>query len=351
MRNIDKTLKTTIMLAAVSLFIFPLTAIAQEDGVVHIEVIQGEVAVEKNEAEGKEEKSDNSDEKSPEKDDGEESVYDIRTKVERAQKERLELLKLLGSIYKEIDRTDEATEMYKKALAIDPSDNELFKDVLEQYQKSGKWNELIPIYEQLIDKYKGENVEYYGKLIDLYVRTNQEEKTFETVEKYLNEHGDKEETYLFAANVYLLKDRNEDALKAIEAGLSKFSGSLNLNGKAAEVYMKTENYSKALEHLEAAKNLATRSDQKEDIERELMQLYEKADIIKEVISTKSAELKKIEGELKNLYVKQAKAKEEGSNPGDAVSVYKKLLLLAPNTPEGTLASKKIKELEIKNENK
>ena len=49
--------------------------------------------------------------------------------------------------------------------------------------------------------------------------------------------------------------------------------------------------------------------------------------------------------------KQAKNREENGKTADAIAVYKKLLLIAPETPEATLAAKKIKELEEKTDNK
>ena len=288
--------------------------------------------------------------KSSQKDETEESVYEIRQRVERAQKERLELLKILGAIYKEIDKPDEAIEMYKKALDMDPSDNELFKIVLDQYQKNQNWHELIPIYQQLIDKYKGDNAEYYQKLVELYIKTGRDDKTFETVESYLNEHNGKEETYIYAIDVYIIKDKNDEALRTATSGIAKFPKSVNLQIKASDIYTRMENYTKALECLETAKSLTTNAEIKNSVERRLMHLYEKADIVKEIIARKTSELQNIESELKDLYLKQARNKEESGRYADAIAIYKKLRLLAPDTPEGTLAVKKIKELQEKTNN-
>lgn len=333
-----------------SALFFQTSLIAQEDDEGGEIIIQEVFEGEENGNTPNPEENKKEDEKPSEKDETEESVYEIRQKVERAQKERLELLKLLGAIYKEIDKPDEAIEMFKKALDMDPSDNELFKIVLEQYQKSQNWDELIPIYQQLLDKYKGDNAEYYQKLLELYIKTNQDDKTFETVEKYLNEHNGKEETYIYAADIYLIKDKNDDAIRVVTSGIAKFPKSVSLQAKAADIYTKIEDYPKALECLETARSLTTNADVKNNIERRLIYLYEKADIINEIITRKTSELQNVESELKDLYVKQAKNKEESGRYADAVAIYKKLQLLAPDTPEGTLAVKKIKELQEKTNN-
>lgn len=314
---------------------------------VEIQIVAEEAVDEKGEGES----ADKQEKSNPGKEKSEQSIYDIRQKVDRAQKERYELLKLLGSIYKATDKVDEATEMYKKALDMEPSDKELLNELLDLYKKGQKWTELIPIYEQFIDKYKGENAEYYQQLIVMYLKTNQNDKAFECLEKYLGEYGGKEDSYIYAANIYLEYSKNEQALKAIENGIAKYPGSFELNRKAADVYVRTENYSKALGYLETAKNLTSANDLKEEIDEQLMALYEKADIIKEIVSKKTEDLNKVESELKDLYIKQAKAKEDAAKNTEAIAIYKKLLLLAPDTPEATLAARKIKELEQKIDNK
>ena len=112
----------------------------------------------------------------------EDTIYQIRQRIEKAQKDRYELLRLLGYIYTTTGKTDEAIEMYKKALAVEPDDREMLELLIKLYKNSEKWSDMISVYEQLLEKYEGENSEYFEKLIDLYLRTDQDKLAVALVE-------------------------------------------------------------------------------------------------------------------------------------------------------------------------
>ena len=82
----------------------------------------------------------------------------------------------------------------------------------------------------------------------------------------------------------------------------------------------------------------------------MMDLYDKADILKDVIVKKDKELRDVEKKLTDLYVKQGEIKEKAGKIADAVAVYRKLTILAPDSVEGKMAAKRIKELEPELEN-
>ncbi len=173
-----------------------------------IEILESDpaVVVQPEEKTGGEVKTDN------DKVQQEETIYDIRQRIEKAEKDRYELLRLLAYIYSTTGKNDEAIEMYQKALNVDPADRELIESLLELYRKSRMWGDMVPIYKQFIEKYKGENEKYYTELVGLYFRIEQQEKAFALIEEYLDEHGDKEETYLYAANIFAEHNKKEEVL-------------------------------------------------------------------------------------------------------------------------------------------
>ena len=273
-----------------------------------------------------------------------ETIYDIRQRVERAEKERFELLKLLAHIYSCTDRKEEAIAMYEKALLMEPTDRELVESLLKLYRESERWADMMPIYERLLEQYKGKNEQYYKELVVLYFKMEQKEKAFGLLERFVDEHVDSEETYRYVATVFMKHNERERVLETLRKGLDKFPDNFDLNRWAASTYMELEEYSEALKYFEAAKESTTSKSSKEMIDREMMALYEKADIVKDIIKKKAIELEDVETKLQELYLKQAEAKLAAGKMSEAIESYRKVVGLAPDTAEGKAALKKLKEL-------
>jgi tetratricopeptide (TPR) repeat protein len=281
----------------------------------------------------------------------EETIYDIRQRIESAEKERYELLRSLAYIYVTTGENDEAIEMHRKALEIDPSDRELIESLLRLYREGQRWNDMVPIYERFLEQYEGENETYYRELLDIYLQTGQMEKAFVLLDKYLVQHGGNRETYTYVANVFVEAGEKERAVKTLQTGLEKFPDNFDLNRRAANLYVEFEEYSKALEHFEVARKLASSTTAKETIEREMMALYKKADIVMEIIARKTGELEEVDLQLRELYSKQGETKMKAGKWIDAIESFRNLAALAPGTVEAKMASRKIKELESKLEDR
>ncbi len=281
----------------------------------------------------------------------EETIYDIRQRIENAERERYELLRSLAHIHMTTGENDEAIEMHRKALEMDPTDRELIESLLKLYRESERWSDMVPIYEQFLEEYEGENEKYYRELLDIYLRTGQEERAIAVLEKYLDQHGGKKETYVYAANVFMETGEKKRAMKTLQTGLERFPDDFDLNRRAANLYVELEDYSRALEHFEVAKRLTSSDSGKETVEREMMALYKKADIVKEIISKKTEELKEVELQLKDLYAKQGEIKVRAEKWVEAIQSYRNLAAIAPDTVEAKMAARKIKELEPKLEGK
>ena len=277
----------------------------------------------------------------------EETIYDIRQRVEKARKDRYDILRLLGYIYSNTEENEKAIDAYRKASEMEPSDRETTDLLIGLYRKTEKWDQMIPMYERFIDKYKGDNAKYYNELVELYLKNKQDEKAFETLERFTGEHGDKVDTYIQVIEKFQEHANAARALEIMEKGLEKFPNNFTLNRRAAVAYMKNKDYSNAIAHFDAAKRLAESPNVKEEIEAEMAPLYENPEIVKEIIQKKTKELEKIDLELKELYTKQADLKEKAGKLDEALQAYKKLSALAPETAEGRMAAKKVKELEKK----
>ena len=275
----------------------------------------------------------------------EESIGDIKEKIEKAEAEKLDIVKTLAAIYQINENIDKAIQYYQLAFNLSKDDKAISDKLLDLYNQKKMWREMIPIYEYLAESNPRKNQYYLKQLGDCYFKINQDDRAIEVFKKYLDEYSEYEETYYSIGDILFQHKKFEEAAKvyqkAIEGG---FSDKYKVHWSLAKIYMQLEKYDRALKAYESAKKYVSKGYDRQQIEAELIQLYKKTDIIDKVIKEKENEIKEIDKKLIDLYWQEAREKEDGNEIESALKYYRKIVTIAPDSEKGKAAAKKIEEL-------
>ncbi len=275
----------------------------------------------------------------------EESIGDIKEKIEKAETEKLDIVKTLAAIYEINENMDKAIQYYQLAFDLSKDDKAISDKLLNLYNQKKMWKEMIPIYEYLVESNPRKNQSYLTQLADCYFKINQDDKAVEVFKKYLDEYSEYEETYYAIADILLQHKKFEQAAEVYQKAVEgHFPDKYKMHWSLAKIYIQLEKYDKALKAYEEAKKYVPGGYDKQQIEAELIQLYKKADVIDKVIKEKENEIKEIDKKLIELYWQEAREKEDGDDIESALKYYRKIVTIAPDTEKGKAAAKKIEEL-------
>lgn len=238
------------------------------------------------------------------------------------------VLNNLGNNYKELNKYEEALELYEKAIVLNPAYAEAYGNIAFIYEKMGKNEDALAMYKKALEV--GENViGIYNNLGIFYYNLGKFNEAIAVYHKAIETRPDYPDTYNNFGNVYeKINKLNEAAasyLKAIELkpdyaeayyNLANLYSSVGNNEKAVDSYQKA---------IEADPNLVKAYNNLGLIFHSLGK-YEDAIISYKKATELGPKYVKAYNNLGNSY--QAMNKHE-----EAISAYKRAIELNPNYAE------------------
>lgn len=269
----------------------------------------------------------------------------LRETIDRAERERLEVCRILGAIYEEIGDAEKAIEVYRMGFQVYPDDPFLCGKLVRLYTVREAWSELIPIYESLVNANPGANQSYLNDLAQCYIRAGQPDKALMVMLEMLDQYAENAALYRDAAQMFLKNECYEEAAAICQKAIDgKFADNADLHWILARAVAHLKRYEQAVPAYEKAIELSSGGRNRQLMERELADLCTQEPVIEQILSNKLQSLQGIEQELADLYWQKALASEQQGNSADAKTLYHRIARLVPESLLGKAAEKKIQEL-------
>ena len=273
------------------------------------------------------------------------SVVSLREKIDRAERERLEVCRILGAIYEEIGDADKAIEVYRMGFQVYPDDPFLCGKLVRLYTVREAWSELIPIYESLVNANPGANQSYLNDLAQCHIKAGQPGKALAVMGEMLDQYAENAALYRDAAQMFMKSECYEAAAIICQKGIEgKFADSADLHWILGQATAKLKQYEKAVPAYEKAIELSSAGRIRELIEKELAELCTHELVVEQILANKLESLRGIEQRLAELYWEKAVAAEQEGDLAKANTLYQRIALLVPDSDTGRAAEKKIQEL-------
>jgi len=273
------------------------------------------------------------------------SVSALREKIDQAEKERMEICKILGAIYEETGDTEKAIESYRMGFQVYPDDPFFCNKLIRLYTARERWAELVPIYESLVNANPGANKKHLNDLAVCLLKAGQPEEAVGVIAEMLEEYGEDAAIYRDAAQTFMKHEHYEGAATVCQQGIEgEFAEQYELHWILGRATGKLKRYTEAVSAYEKALQLCRSARNKEIIEKELAELCAEEPIIEQILQDKIESLKTIDQRLAELYWQKALDKQEAGDLDEASSLYRRIILLVPNSERGKAAQLKIQQL-------
>ena len=273
------------------------------------------------------------------------SIVSLRERIDRAERERLDLCRILGAIYEEIGDAEKAIEVYRMGFQVYPDDPFLCGKLVRLYTVREAWSELIPIYESLVNANPGANQSYLNDLAQCYIRAGQPDKALMVMLEMLDQYAENAALYRDAAQMFLKNECYEEAAaicrKAIDG---KSADNADLHWILGRAMAHLKQYEQAVPAYEKAIELSSGGRSRELMEKELAELCTQEPVVEQILANKLESLRLVEQRLAELYWEKAISAEQQGNLAGAKTLYRRIALLVPDSDAGKAAEKKVQEL-------
>lgn len=270
------------------------------------------------------------------------SIISLREKIDRAERERLDLCRILGSIYEEIGDAEKAIEVYRMGFEVYPDDAFLCGKLVRLYTVREAWSELIPIYESLANANPGANQSYLNDLAQCHIKAGQADKALAVMLEMLDQYAENAALYRDAAQMFLKSECFKEAAAICQKAIDgKFADNADLHWILGRAMAHLKQYEQAVPAYEKGIELSSGGRSRELMEKELAELCSQQPVVEQILSNKLESLRLIEERLVEQYWEKALAAEQQGNLAEAKTLYHRIALLVPDSDTGRAAEKKI----------
>jgi len=185
-------------------------------------------------------------------------IIDREIQITNKPEDKIDLYILIADIYyRKINNPVEASSILKKALVVDGTNKKLLFRMLEFYQETENFEELVQSLKRLIDiSEPSDQVEYYLKLGEVYEnRLKQDDKAIEVYLSIIDIDSKNIKGLKALENVYQRLNMNEELVGVYESEvgvLSEPSEIVDIHFRAGTIYEEIlKNFGMAIQHYNA----------------------------------------------------------------------------------------------------
>ncbi len=160
-----------------------------------------------------------------------------------------ETLDFLASYYCEHGPRARAIDLYEKIYAYDPGNINSVETLAKLYEESGNWEKAIKMYGLMLDAEIDGNAvnELKCNLAELYIKTGNNAKAFETYEEIYRNDTENLEIIMILADLAYKNRYWQDCLKYYQKIASIVGDDFEILEKIAQLYVTLEDWDKAIE--------------------------------------------------------------------------------------------------------
>jgi tetratricopeptide (TPR) repeat protein len=273
------------------------------------------------------------------------SMSSLREKIDQAERERMDICKILGAIYEEIGDTDKAIESYRMGFQVYPDDPFLCTKLIRLYTLKEAWADLVPVYESLVNVNPGANQKYMNDLTECLLKVGRPEEALKVTRDMLEDYGDDAAIYRDAAHLFMKYDQHQGAASICRLGIEgEFADNHELHWVLGRALGKLKDYAEAVSAYQRAIELCSLPRDRDIIEKELAELCAEEPVIDQILEQKIESLDAVDQRLAELYWQLALDKENAGHLEEALVLYRKIPLLVPDSDRRKAAEAKIQKL-------
>ena len=269
--------------------------------------------------------------------------------TEKTQKFNIGTQRSLAGQYLQRNQLKKAAEIYNQIVKVMPEDLESRAQLASIYSRQSRHDKAIDTWKALLEA-DPENTKYQDGLVNAYQSADKFVEAIDLAQKYIDVESDSGVHYVRLAKVYAAGDRVDDALKTYEKAVELAPGNGKVYRDMAQLYLRKDDLNSAEKAFEEAIKYTGQEWERQDVERQLMQLYRRQGKLEEMLKkaedagTLTLEMQKErarsyrnEGELEKAVDAYKKALDMTAQSWERNNIYNELVLVYVQLDEKDLA--------------
>jgi len=241
--------------------------------------------------------------------------------------------------YMRRNQIGKAVEMYEQIAKVMPEDLESRSQLATLYSRQNQHDKAIDIWKALLEA-DPENTRYQDGFIDAYQKAGRIGDAIELAQKYIDDDAEVGVHYSRLAKLYAANGQVDAAIGHYKKAIELTPGDGRVYQELGQLYLRKNDLDAAEKAFQEALQYAAHDGERQNIERQLINLYRRQGKLEEML--KEAEAK---GRLTfEMQMEQARNYSNQGKLDEAVSAYKKALEMTTRDWERENAERQLMRL-------
>ena len=240
--------------------------------------------------------------------------------TEKTQEMNIGTQRALAEAYMQQGETKQAIEIYEQVIKAMPEDLESRAQLATLYSQRNRHDKATDIWNTLLEMDPG-NTKYQDGFVRTYQVSGDISKAFELAQRYIDADPESGVHYVRLAKLHAAEEQVDDAITAYEKSIELAPGNAQTYREVARLYLRKDDTDAAEKAFKQAIQYTGQDWERQNIERELINLYHREGKLEETIAQAETG-----GTL--TFEMQRERAQRYQNTGDlekAVSTYKKAI--------------------------
>ena len=241
--------------------------------------------------------------------------------------------------YMRRNQIGKAVEMYEQIAKVMPEDLESRSQLATLYSRQNQHDKAIDIWKALLEA-DPENTRYQDGFIDAYQKAGRIGDAIELAQKYIDDDAEVGVHYSRLAKLYAANGQVDAAIGHYKKAIELTPGDGRVYQELGQLYLRKNDLDAAEKAFQEALQYAAHDGERQNIERQLINLYRRQGKLEEML--KEAEAKG--GLTFEMQMEQARNYSNQGKLDEAVSAYKKALEMTTRDWERENAERQLMRL-------
>ena len=261
---------------------------------------------------------------------------DLSTKTEQMN---IGMQRSMAQQYMRRNQIEQAVEMYEQIAKVMPEDLESRSQLATLYSRQNQHDKAIDIWKALLEA-DPENTRYQDGFIEAYQKAGRIGDAIELAEKYIDDDAEVGVHYSRLAKLYAANGQVDAAIGHYKKAIELTPGDGRVYQELGQLYLRKNALDAAEKAFQEALQYAAHDGERQNIERQLINLYRRQGKLEEML--KEAEAKG--GLTFEMQMEQARNYSNQGKLDEAVSAYKKALEMTTRDWERENAERQLMRL-------
>ena len=182
------------------------------------------------------------------------------------------LQRSLAQQHRQQNQIPEAIKIYEQIAKVLPEDLESRSHLAALYSRQNQHDKAITTWKALVEV-DPENTKYKDGIIKAYQRAGRLNEAIKLAQDYIHEDTDTGVHYARLANLYASNNQVDKAIETYKKAIELTPQKAHVHQELAQQYMRKNNWEEAKKSFNDAMQYATQGHEKQNIERQIMDVY------------------------------------------------------------------------------